>query len=653
MPYTIEQLMAAFPEPPRERHLEASRVDSSSALSHHKIEEIRSALSFIPPNERDIWLRIGMALHATGAEQAAFGLWDEWSRLTDEANYDPEDQRRVWNSFGKSSGAQTTLGSLFDLAKEHGWVRPGVRAEDVPIDDLVVENELRLKFEERIEGSSDFAELVYVIVPEIKRATLRDPSRQMLLKKAAKMANLSVRVLEDQKEQTHGNTSGAYEDPKLFMAELNSRYAVVAVNGKVQVMNEESDPELSQRVITYSSRTDFLLRYENRFTWSDGEKQDIATYWLRSPTRRQYEGVAFAPGREVPPTYYNIWQGWSVPPDSRPSCQLYLDFIAEVICGGNAEAYAYVWGWMCHLFQRPWELPGTTLVLRGLPGSGKNTFVGPLAGLIGSHYIELSSVDQLVGRFSGHMADKLLVFANEALWGGDKSAEGTFKALVTDHQSAVESKHRDIVSRANFKRTIIASNEAWCAPKGKYDRRLAVLDVIPTRLGHKPYFEAIRQEMRKGGTRRLLHEMLTFDLSTFVVSEIPRCLREAGWDMAVASMRSVERWWVEVVTRGYLYFDQTALNEERRYEWPHTEKCDRVRSSYLAWCRRNNERHIEHDGLMGKTLAEMGVRNVRRQVGGGRREHRYQFPAIEDAQRILSEMYAIPDSYWNPVGEDE
>ena len=54
-------------------------------------------------------------------------------------------------------------------------------------------------------------------------------------------------------------------------------------------------------------------------------------------------------------------------------------------------------------------------------------------------------MNQVVGRFNSHMKEALLVFANEAVWGGDKVAEGTLKAMITDRETAIEFKGKDIV----------------------------------------------------------------------------------------------------------------------------------------------------------------------------------------------------------------
>ena len=85
---------------------------------------IRSALDAIPVQARGdregCWLRIGMALHGeSGADEEAFALWDAWSQAS--PKYDASDQLRVWESFGEHARTPVRIGTLFRIAKDHGW----------------------------------------------------------------------------------------------------------------------------------------------------------------------------------------------------------------------------------------------------------------------------------------------------------------------------------------------------------------------------------------------------------------------------------------------------------------------------------------------------------------------------------------------------
>jgi hypothetical protein len=86
-------------------------------------ERIESALSYIDPDERGTWFKVGCALKRWGAEisndRAARAVFDRWSAQS--RKYDIGGQDKLWNSIGGNEGRAITLGSLFFMAQENGW----------------------------------------------------------------------------------------------------------------------------------------------------------------------------------------------------------------------------------------------------------------------------------------------------------------------------------------------------------------------------------------------------------------------------------------------------------------------------------------------------------------------------------------------------
>jgi putative DNA primase/helicase len=80
------------------------------------IDHVRRALLYIPAEDRETWVRMGMAIKSAFGE-AGFELWDAWSRQAD--SYNAHDAQDVWKSF--RADGQITLGTLFFKATAHGW----------------------------------------------------------------------------------------------------------------------------------------------------------------------------------------------------------------------------------------------------------------------------------------------------------------------------------------------------------------------------------------------------------------------------------------------------------------------------------------------------------------------------------------------------
>ncbi|MCU0990261.1 MAG: bifunctional DNA primase/polymerase [Xanthomonadales bacterium] len=95
-------------------------VDRPVPITGEQQREVESALAALPSDDRDTWLRVGMALHSTGIAQWAWDTWAEWSKTS--SKYDPVDQLRVWRSFRGRGLDGITVRSIFDLAQKAGWV---------------------------------------------------------------------------------------------------------------------------------------------------------------------------------------------------------------------------------------------------------------------------------------------------------------------------------------------------------------------------------------------------------------------------------------------------------------------------------------------------------------------------------------------------
>lgn len=91
-------------------------------------DEIRSAIECISPDcSREEWINVGMALHWAGTHtnqlDQALHLWDEWSKPSPKYPTEKEIINQ-WVSFKSDKATAVKLGTLFHIAKQHGWTRP-------------------------------------------------------------------------------------------------------------------------------------------------------------------------------------------------------------------------------------------------------------------------------------------------------------------------------------------------------------------------------------------------------------------------------------------------------------------------------------------------------------------------------------------------
>lgn len=79
-------------------------------------DDVRVALGFIPADDRDLWLRVGMAIQSEFPGQDGFALFDAWSQTSD--RYEASAVRDTWRSF---KPGKVTIGTLLHEAKARGY----------------------------------------------------------------------------------------------------------------------------------------------------------------------------------------------------------------------------------------------------------------------------------------------------------------------------------------------------------------------------------------------------------------------------------------------------------------------------------------------------------------------------------------------------
>lgn len=426
---------------------------------------------------------------------------------------------------------------------------------------------------------------------------------------------------DDGKEDDAKETDTELFKPRKFgfdVEQLNQEYSLVLLGSKAVVFREQSDAPLEdkQRIL---STDGFSMWLANRFTErrdpKTGEIKAVswAAAWLQSPKRRSYGGVEFHPDpNNAPGTkgYLNLWSGFAIEPVRKGAPGTYKTFrdhLVNNVCRGDKALFDWVFAFFAQIVQRPRERIGVALVMRGSMGSGK-TKVGEVFGsLFPRHYFMVDDPRYVTGQFNAHMATCLLLQADEAVWAGDKKAEGRLKGLVTAPIQQIERKGIDAIRLPNYVRLIMTSNEDWVVPAGKDERRSCVLDVDARCAQNHDYFRQIDAELDAGGREQLLADLLAFDLESVNLRQIPRT--DALLEQKVRSLDSVDGWWFERLMAG------TATR--RASVWVDIIACQTLFDDYILHSERIGIKRKQDETVLGIKLAKLlpgGIRKVRREV---------------------------------------
>jgi phage/plasmid-associated DNA primase len=430
-----------------------------------------------------------------------------------------------------------------------------------------------------------------------------------------------------------------------LVASLNSTHAHIMVAGKAKIMNSVVDPNNNWRTYDFSTPADFKSRYSNQKVMVGGKLKTAAEIWLQHPNRRSYDGITFNPAG-ASKTQFNTFQGFPIDPKAG-DCSLYLRHIRENICGCDDDLYHYVISWMADAIQNPAKRPGIALAIRGKQGVGKGVFVNHFASLFGPHYIQITQSSHLVGNFNAHLRDMLLVYADEAIWAGDKRAESVLKGLITEDHLAIEMKGVDVQTSRNFSRIIMTSNNDWIVPASIDQRRFVVIEASPARIQDSRYFKAIADQMEAGGLEALMYTLVNWDLEGINLRKIPRT--GALVEQQLRSLGPVGQWLYGCLELGGIQEFNTGDGTYFR-DWPEKYATKDMYDAYLGFCRQTKVRHPANLSTFGKSLVELLPGISKRREGTDKRKHFYILPDLEQARAEFKRANNFHSIDW---GDDE
>jgi len=419
--------------------------------------------------------------------------------------------------------------------------------------------------------------------------------------------------------------------------EMNGRFCAVLDGGQFQVFMEEPDPIFEGRTAwTRMSREAFRHYFEDETLAQVGEKKRIskADLWLSSPHRRKYPGIVMDPqGLPHNNGKLNLWQGWAVEP-APGDWSMMRELIGEVLCDCDAASEEYVLRWIAYMLQRPWETPEVAIAFRGEEGTGKGTLGRALMRMAGQHGLTVSHRSQFAGRFNSHLRNCVFLFADEAVWPGDKEGEAVLKQLVTEPILSYEAKGRDITQGRNMVHMMLASNEEWIVPAGPEARRFFVSDVSDRRRQDHDYFGRLGRQMDNGGLAGMAHDLLAMDLRGWRPSmEIPQTRALA--DQKLRSMKPAARFWFELLGAGELPVGFDA--QGREIDWRTgavvfgPQERDATVEAFDGFLRRNQLRseRATHRALVNEGKRLVGLTTGKREGGA---ERTWNLPALDDAR---------------------
>jgi hypothetical protein len=412
---------------------------------------------------------------------------------------------------------------------------------------------------------------------------------------------------------------------------LNERYAITAVGNKMIVMELEPGTGNIVELWPFEEFKKRLCKQKIKKTTASGDTKivPLAKEWLESKEGNAYDRLVYAmPGSlaTAGPHDYNGWRGFAVEP--RPGdWSKNRAHVRDIICNADDQLFAWVINWMAALAQHPGLHASAAIVLRSGQGTGKGHFADKMLGALfhRQQYIHLMGANQLTAEFNEHLSGKVLVFADEATWGGDPKAAGRLKGLVTENTVIIRRLYLKAVEEPSALHIIIASNSEWPIPADWDDRRFLVLDVNETRKQDESYFAPLVRELEQGGLAAMLHDLLNHVVDYAALRHPPDTAAKA--DIKAQSLNPMERWLTD-----WLMDDMGDWREEQPRHLVH--------ASYAEAIKPDRPRSVD---ALGKFLRRIFKRA---KIGGGwpllkkmkfgsKRVNAWVFPQLEDFRKAV------------------
>ena len=431
---------------------------------------------------------------------------------------------------------------------------------------------------------------------------------------------------------------------------LNKKLSLVELESGERVISEKFVDHRGLDRLRFAKIMQVRESYIDKEVLINKKPECIFDIWRYSREKRKHYGVIFDPSATPweDNDFINLWKGIRLEP-KKGNWSLFRKHIETVI---SKKHHEWIIQWMARIVQDPGgKRPGTVLVLRGDQGTGKGVFANTFGALLGKmeYYFSVNKISDLTGKFNEDLKTALLLFIDEATWGGDKETSGVLKSLVTEPTRRIEPKGINAFHVDNFLNLIIASNNEWVVPGGSNERRFLTLDIGNERQQDHAYFKAIMDQMfssEQAGLRAMYYDLLRVKVDFELISTIPKT--KATGDQIIHGMSMEEQFWYERLTLGQLV--------DRHTYWKYACAKETLYEQYSDYCRtRGRQAFCKGRQQFGSFLKKVCPKLERKKAYSSSDKNRFYqhiFPSLEECRRMFEQRFGI-STQWSEVLEPD
>lgn len=428
-----------------------------------------------------------------------------------------------------------------------------------------------------------------------------------------------------------------------WVRELNKRFAVVRHGSKMVIVDFQT-PSMSghgmEHGMGYIDTAAFRQMHRGRFApkvRADERTKQLADAWLEHQGRRQYAGLVFAPGKNLPANILNLWRGFAVDPVAG-DVSLWLELLAALIPGEVDRSF--VLRWLAWKIQNPGGVPDTILIFKGAKGTGKNSLFDPVILLFGRHAMLADDPELIAGRFTWHLMSLSFAVLDEAVFIQDPRQADRIKSRVTAKTMMYEQKGMDPVQGVNCCAFVMLTNHEYVWQATSDERRAVVIEVGEALRGDLDFWSRYHTWAAGPGPAALLSYLQGIDLTGFNPRQIPKgeALRKQVEQTALREPAAA--WWHQCLEEGTIRWrDGTGERLVQLADDTETE-IDRLalRLSYEQSAAARGRASAGWPSVARRIkgwVGPSGIRSIRVRNGTGR-ERLDVFPPLPDMRRAFT-----------------
>ena len=392
---------------------------------------------------------------------------------------------------------------------------------------------------------------------------------------------------------------------KAIMADAPRVIAWVQESGGFYVQKINCEHKLFTQIKTIGNN-DFWLTYDaivpaTKKTEATQEQKKIWLSDILKDNLSQFAEYTCNFSLDCPERIFNINIGMTaelLPEHDDDVIKELLRFLYVTVCNSNDECYKFLINLFACSMQKPDVPVGVALVLHGVPGTGKDTFIHFLRKFVfGEHfYCGMVGVPAAAKTFNKKFEGKKLFHISETASTADQFLSNY--DVLKDHYTCVsryiEPKSVDPYPVACADLWVLATNHDDSIHTEKGDRRYFMVTMDPKTAKNWDYFEHVRNSiMNKEVGNHFYTYLMSYDADYPLLSKIPETTTRIN--AIEASARPSVRFARYIAG---LYPENQAYARHVGVQMPAAV----LYRLYCEWCQTNNER-IATAAKFGREIA--------------------------------------------------